>query len=105
MTANLLKNSWTGIDQGELRFILRHHIGQPGQDDDRRKNPNTFYLPLARASCQIKLTFDKKDIVAIEPGPAFDAAKWARVTEEIETSGPLKIGRDCSFSSFRVLGS
>jgi len=105
MTSNLLKNGWTEVDQGELRFILREYIGQPGQYHDRRNNPNIFCLPLAGSSCQIKLTFSEKNIVGIEPGPAFDATKWARVTEEIETSGPLRIGRDCSFSSFRVLGS
>ncbi len=65
------------------------------------------FLPLAGSSCRIVLTFSDKKIVAIEPGPAFDAAEWERVSEEIEKSifaGPLKVGREYSFSSFRVPG-
>jgi hypothetical protein len=54
------------------------------------------------------LTFRENEIIAIERGPAFDAAEWARISEEIEKSilvGPLKVGREFSFSSFRVTGS
>jgi hypothetical protein len=72
----------------------------------RARNPNTFYLPLAGSSCQIKLTFsDRKQIVAIEPGPAFDSARWEQIVAEIERPGPYKTGREYSFSSFRVAGS
>lgn len=106
MSTNLLKGNWTDLDSAELSFILYELIGRPGQYQDRSNNPNRFYLPLASSSCRIKLTFsENKQIVAIEPGPAFDATEWARVVKEIETSAPLKVGRDCSFSSFRVLGS
>ena len=35
----------------------------------------------------------------------FPAAQWKEVVAEIERSGPYKVGRDCSFSSFRVAGS
>jgi hypothetical protein len=106
VTTNLFKASWAATDVTELRCILRERIGGPGQYYDQANNPNTFYLPLHGLSCQVKLTFSQdKEIVAIEPGPAFDATKWARVTEDIEASGTLKAGRDCSFSSFRVLGS
>ena len=106
MTTGLLESGWTDIDPAELRFILFERIGRPGQYHDRDSNPNAFYLPLAGSSCQIKLTFsDSKQIVAIERGPAFDAAQWQRVVEEIERTGPPKVGRDCSFSSFRVAGS
>ena len=106
MTTELLQSGWTDLDPAELRFILLERIGRPGQYDGRDNNPNTFYLPLAGDSCRIKLTFsDSKQIVAIEPGPAFDAAQWEQVVEEIERTGPIKVGRDCSFSSFRVAGS
>jgi len=106
MTTDLLQTGWTDLDDAELRFILLECIGRPGQYDGRDGNPNTFYLPLAGSSCRIKLTFsDSKQIVAIEPGPAFDAAQWEMVAEEIERTGPIKVGRDCSFSSFRVAGS
>ena len=56
-------------------------------------DPTSFYLPLARSACQVKLTFsnsDSKQIIAIEPGPAFDPARWEKVVEEIERTGPLK---------------
>ena len=106
MTTDLLQSSWTDLDSAELRFILLERIGRPGQYDGRDSNPNTFYLPLAGASCRIKLTFsDSKQIIAIERGPAFDAAQWEQVVEEIERTGPSKVGRDCSFSSYRVGGS
>jgi hypothetical protein len=45
---------------------------------------------------------------AIEPGQAFDAAEWQRISHEIKKSlfdGPLKVGREYSFSSFRVSAS
>src|SRR4051794_5751815 len=101
MTTDLLKSGWTDLDSAEIRFILLELIGKPGQYDGRDSNPNTFYLPLAGSSCRIKLTFsDSKQITAIEPGPAFDATQWEQVVEEIEQSGLLKIGRDCSFSTF-----
>jgi len=106
MTTNLLQRGWADLDPAELRFILLERIGKPGQYDGRDSNPNTFYLPLAGSSCRIKLTFsDSKQIVAIEPGPAFDAAQWEKVVADVECSGPIKVGRDCSFSSFRVAGS
>jgi hypothetical protein len=106
MTTDLLQSGWTDLDSAELRFILAECIGRPGQYDGRDSNPNTFYLPLAGASCRIKLTFSaSKQIVAIEPGPAFDAALWEQVVEQIERTGLTKVGRDCSFSSFRVAGS
>src|SRR6266496_1359269 len=106
MTTNLLQTDWTDLDSAELRFILLERIGRPGQYDGRESNPNTFYLPLAGSSSRIKLTFsDSKEIIAIERGPAFDAAQWEHVVEEIERTGPHGVGRDCSFSSFRVAGS
>jgi hypothetical protein len=106
VTTNLLQTGWSDLHSAELRFILLERIGKPGQYDGRDSNPNAFYLPLAGASCRIKLTFsDSKQIVAIEPGPAFDAVAWQQVIEEIEKTGPHRVGRDCSFSSFRVAGS
>ncbi len=108
MTADLLRETWTNLDWFELRLLLDRRIGGPGQYEGRSNNPNRLYLPLAGSSCRIGLTFRDKKIVAIEPGPAFDAAEWERVSEEIEKSilaGPLKVGREYSFSSFRVPGS
>jgi hypothetical protein len=102
---NLLQSGWTDLDVAELRFILFERIGKPGQYSGRASNPNTFCLPVAGSSCQIKLTFsDRKQIIAIEPGPAFDSARWNQAVEEIERSGPYKVGREYSFSSFRVAG-
>ena len=105
MTTNLFQSRWTDLDSAELRFILLEHIGKPGQYDGRDSNPNTFNLPLAGSTCRIKLTFaDSKQIVAIEPGPAFDVAQWEQVVAEIDSAGPHKVGRDCSFTSYCVAG-
>ncbi len=106
MTANLLNDRWTDLDSAELRLLLDKRIG--GQYHDRPNNPNLLYLPLAGASCRIKLTFHDKKIVAVEAGPAFDVDEWQQISEEIEKSilaGPTKVGRDYVFSSFRVPGS
>jgi hypothetical protein len=94
------------MDSYELRLLLDKHVGGPGQYDGIDDNPNKIYLPLAREACQIGLTYNRKEkITAIEPGPAFDATKWQRSSEEIEKSilgGPLKVGRDYSFGGYRV---
>jgi hypothetical protein len=106
MPANLLRTCWTDLDAAELQFILLQLIGGPGQYDGRENDPNTFYLPYARSDCRLKLKFsNRKQIVAIEPGPAFQAAQWEQIVQEIEATGPCKVGRDCSFSSYRVTGS
>ncbi len=105
---NLLRETWTSLDSFELRLLLDARIGGPGQYDGRPENPNKLCLPLARSSCRIALTFRDNKIVAIEPGQAFDVSEWERVSEEIEKSvlaGPMRVGREYSFSSFRVLGS
>ena len=31
--------------------------------------------------------------------------QWEQVVKEIEATGPIKAGRDCSFSGYRVPGS
>jgi hypothetical protein len=108
MTTNLLRKTWTDLDSSELKLLLDARIGGPGQFDGRDDNPKQFYLPLGRESCRIALTYAGSKIVAIEPGPAFDPAEWERVSEEIEKSiltGPVKVGREYSFCSFRVVGS
>ena len=108
MATNLIRPEWENLDSAELRLLLNERVGGPGQYDSRDAGPDTLYLPLARASCKIKLTFGGGKIVKAEPGPAFDATEWERICEEIEKSilsGPLKVGREYSFSRFRVLGS
>lgn len=108
MAKNLLRDTWANLDSYELRLLLDMRIGGPGQFDDRNASANKFYLPLARASCRVVLTFRGKKIVAVEPGPAFDVAEWQEIVDEIESAilvGPPKIGREYSFSSFRVPGS
>jgi hypothetical protein len=107
MAENLLLETWANLDSHELRLLLDKRIGGPGQFDGRDANPDRFYLPLARASCRVVLTFQDKKITAIEPGPAFDAAMWQKIADEIENAilvGPPKVGREYSFSSFRVPG-
>jgi hypothetical protein len=106
MTFNLLSKAWSNLDSFELRLLLDkriEHLGQLGEAPT-----NKLYLPCAGSSCRIVLLYRDKKIVAIEPGPAFDATEWRRISEEVDQSiltGPLKIGREWSFSTFRVLGS
>jgi hypothetical protein len=106
---NLLPKKWANIDDPrELRLLLDQHIGGPGQYFDRSKSPNKFYLPLAGEGCRIALTFQGKRITAIDRGFSFDPAAWRRAKQKIDNSlfdGPSKVGRDYSFSSFRVSGS
>jgi hypothetical protein len=106
MPPNLLSKAWVDLDSDELRVLLRERFGRgPGQYDGE---DNKLYLPLARAQSRIALTFADGKIVTIEPGEAFDAAEWQRVSQEIEhsiLSGTPKTGRDYSFSSFPVQGS
>jgi hypothetical protein len=106
MTENLLDNTWENIDSTELRLFLKERIAGLGQYDG--KSSKKLYLPLADDSCQIVLTYKDRRIFRIERGPAFDEVEWKRLRMEIENSilaGPLKMGRDFSFSSYRVLGS
>ncbi len=106
MTRNLYRPEWADLDQGELRLILLSRIGPPGQYDGPAVDPVPFYLPLAREKCQVKLLFaGGKRLVAIEPGPAFDPARWKQVENDVARSGTPMFGRDVSFSSFRVVGS
>jgi hypothetical protein len=108
MATNLLRPSWGHLDPHELRILLEKRIGGPGQCDGRATAPDRFYLPLARAQCRVILTYCGQQIVRVEPGEAFDTAEWDRIAEEIETTvltGPMKVGRDYSFSSYRVKGS
>jgi hypothetical protein len=107
---NLLRENWKGkLDSHDLKLLLDRRIrGGSGQFDGREENPNKFYIPLARERCRLVLTYKDGKITAVEPGPAFDSAEWQRIANEIETAilvGQPKVGREFSFSSFRVIGS
>lgn len=108
MAENLLHESWADQDSHELRLLLDQYIGGPGQYDRTEGDPDRFYLPLARNSCIISLTFKRGEIATIEAGPAFDDSAWARISAQIDESllgGQMRVGRDFSFSSYRVNGS
>jgi hypothetical protein len=104
MTKNLLRETWTNVDSFELRLLLEERIGGPSQYDGP---VDKLYLPMAREACRVALTFRGNEIVAIESGKAFDPAEWERLCEQYEKEvlvGPLKVGRNYSFSSFKVPG-
>ena len=105
MAENLLRASWSDLDQADLRLLLHERIGGAhGQYDG---DENVIHLPLAREECRVSLTFKGAKIVAIEPGLAFDRQEWDRICAEIEgpiQKGPQKIGRELSFSTHRVDG-
>jgi hypothetical protein len=108
MATNLLRPGWEELDSFELRILLDNRIGGPGQYHGRETEPDRFYLPCAGAQCRLALTYRGRQIVCVDPGPAFDAAEWDCIAEEIEASvltGPTKVGRDYSFSSYCVQGS
>jgi hypothetical protein len=101
---NLLRGTWVDLDQADLRLLLHERIGRPGQFDG---NFDVLHLPLAREKCRVSLTFEGSKIVAIEPGVAFDPPEWERICAEIEgpiLNGPRRVGREFSFSTFRVEG-
>lgn len=94
------------MDSGELRQVLLEVLGGPGQFDGRAANPDIFYLPLAREKAAVSIIFEHKRIVAIEAGPAFDPAQWQEVVRELDQQTARScVGRDCSFSAYRVTGS
>ncbi len=108
MTTNLLRPNWERLNSHELRILLAHRIGQPGQYDSREANPNRLYLPLSGSQCRVVLTFCDREITRVEPGQGFEQGQWDEIADEIEKAvliGPMKIGREHSFSSHRVQGS
>jgi hypothetical protein len=108
MATNLLAAAWSQLDPHELRLLLDQRIGGPGQYQSRESNPHRIHLPLAGPGCRVTLTYSKRAITSIAPGPAFDQSQWGAIAEEIETTvlaGPDKIGREYSFCSHPVLGS
>src|SRR5215217_8749914 len=110
MTANLFLDRWKGLDPHEVRLVLDKRFGGPGQYDSESAGAERLHLPRARSSCRVALDFDLKDnsVKAIKSGPAFDAAEWRQVSKEMDGllgDGPLKIGRQFSFSSYRVPGT
>jgi len=101
---NLLRDTWAGLDQTDLRLLLQERIGVPGQYDG---NLDVLHLPLAREKCRVSLTYKGSKIVAIEPGAAFDGPEWEGICSEIEgpiLTGPRRVGREFSFSTFRIEG-
>jgi hypothetical protein len=103
---NLFKPEWSVLESDDLRVLLEHRIGGPGQSsgepDDHR-----FYLPLAGNACRVVIRFKGTTISALEPGAAFDAAQWSEISATVDAllhTEPDKIGRDIAFSAFRVTG-
>jgi hypothetical protein len=107
VSTNLLRPSWGQLDSHELRILLDNRIGGPGQFENRAADPSNFCLPQAGPTCRVVLRYCDHRIVSVEPGAAFDQAQWEAIADEIETAvlaGPVKTGREYSFSSYRVEG-
>jgi hypothetical protein len=107
VTTNLLRDEWEDLDSYELRLVLQERIGGPGQYDGDATAPHRIYLPLAREPCRVVVEYRGQRIVRIEPGAAFDPDEWERLVSEIHDEvlkGPAKVGREYSFSSYRVEG-
>lgn len=108
MTRNLLEAEWLNLDSAELRLLLDEHVGGPGQYDSNAEMADAISLPLAGSACQVRAIFRDGKIAALKPGQAFDEDKWRQIKNDIEQSllaGPEKVGREYTFSSFRISGS
>jgi hypothetical protein len=108
METDLFHPKWLSIEQGELRVILEEIIGGPGQTDILHHGRRKFFLPLAGADARIVIEIREKAIVALHPGPAFDAPQWRRAASELEdAANPMATGvaRGVAFSTRRVHGS
>lgn len=103
---NLFLPAWSQIDSLELVSLLKECIGGQGQSDIQTSE-DKWYLPAARAACEIVLTFKGPVIEGIESGPAFDQNKWDQIVPKINELllGAEKIGRNYSFSLYPVCGS
>ena len=109
MSANLLRDTWANLDSLELGILLRARLQGHGQYDNRGPaKTQTLFLPLAGPACRIQIDVRDGQVVDIVPGEAFDKVEWKRISEEIDqlvSGGSSKVGREFSFSSFRVDGS
>lgn len=108
MSSNLLRDEWSSLDSVDLRILIDKHISGPGQYQDRAKNPDRLYLPLAGDKSRIVLSFKNAKIVAVNPGPAFDTDEWERISDDVQRTVDCEVrayGRDYAFCSRRVMGS
>ena len=102
---NLL--TWSNPNVGELLVLLYERMKGTWQGNILVKEPAELYIPMGKAECRVKLTFDGPKLKTIQPGPAFNRREWEQIREEIErsTSGPMTVGREFSFSGRPVMGS
>ena len=103
--ANLLEPRWTSLDTHDLRLLLDERVGGPGQYDGDDLH---LYIPLARDSCKLVLTYCGPEIVELSPGPRFSEEEWQRLVLDIDRlvqPEPHRVGREFCFSSYRVTGS
>jgi hypothetical protein len=103
---SLFNPDWSALESDDLRVLLENRIGGPGQSSGE-PGDYRFYLPLGGTACRLALRFAGTAISAIEPGPAFDAEQWSKISASIDTllhTKPDKVGRDITFSAYRVTG-
>jgi hypothetical protein len=105
MSENLL--TWSNPNVSELLVFLYEHMKGTWQGNISVKEPTELYIPMGKSECRVKLKFDGPKLKTIEPGPAFNRSEWDQIRNEIErsTAGPMKVGREFSFSARRVTGS
>jgi hypothetical protein len=105
MPENLLTRSDPNVS--ELLVFLYEHMKGTWQGNILSREPTELYIPMGKAECRVKLTFEGPKLKTIEPGPAFDRYEWEQIKTEIErsTAGPMRVGREFSFSPRRVTGS
>jgi hypothetical protein len=103
---HLFKPEWSALESDDLRVLLENRLGGPGQSDGH-PDDHRYYLPRGGVDCRVAIRFTGTTITAFEPGPAFDAQQWSKISAAVDvlcSSRPDKIGRDVAFSAFRVKG-
>jgi hypothetical protein len=96
------------FDNHEFRLALEHYFGGPGQFFNRKEEPAKFGIPLADSTCKAVITFNKKGIESVERGPSCSPEEWESTFRSLVKStneGPVEVGREISFSSYRVNGA
>src|SRR5262249_61890294 len=78
---NLLRDTWAGLYQIDLRLLLQERIGVPGRYDG---NLDVLHLPLARERYRASLTSKGYKSVAIAPDAASDVPEGPGCCSDIE---------------------
>lgn len=99
---NLMRDQWRGLESRDIAVVVGDEFGSSCLYDD-----STVAYP-DEEQCRVLLRYDEDgQLVAIEPGPAFEQEQWDRIAGRIESeliTATRAIGRNFSFGGYRVRG-